>query len=284
LKTVLYGSLASAIAGSPTLVNSIAGRGHVYSSNRPLHRMLRPVLNLLFRIVDRIEAPTWIFENGDDMHYFEHRRLAARGKVALIESVGVDLDAFKPAPEPEGLPTIFFAGRMLWSKGVGDLLQIVKELKRQGVELKCVIAGEADLGNPDSIDRQTLDQWKRDGDVTWVGWQADTSIWYRRCNLFVYPTTYGEGVPTVLLEAAASGRAIVAANHPGCAAVVENGANGLLVPPGDVAGFAAAISQLLGDPDLRRKMGAQGRAIAVKRFSKESVNRRTAETYNLATV
>ncbi|MGH2582413.1 MAG: glycosyltransferase family 4 protein, partial [Anaerolineales bacterium] len=282
LKAVLYASLASFFAHTPRLVNSIAGRGHVYSSNKPLYVILRPVLNVLFWATDHILAPTWIFENQDDLEYFAKRKLTTRGKVHLIESVGVDLDLFKPAPEPQGVPTIFFAGRMLWSKGIGDLLEIVKTLKRQGVDVKCVLAGEVDPGNPDSIDTQTLEQWNRNSELTWVGWQRETSDWYQRSNLVVFPTKYGEGVPTVLLEAAASGRAIVAANHPGCAAVVEHGVNGLLVPPGDIPAFTAAVSLLLADPALRQKMGAAGRAIAEERFSKESVNRGTAETYNLA--
>ena len=121
--------------------------------------------------------------------------------------------------------------------------------------------------------------WNKGGLVNWVGWQKETATWYQRANLVVFPTTYGEGVPIVLLEAAASGRAIVTTDHPGCSAVVKDGKNGLLIPKDDVQALANAIARLLVDPGLRRHMGEAGRQIVETKFSIAAINEITLSAY-----
>ncbi len=279
LKAVVYGSFASWLAHGSVLVNSIAGRGLVYSSRKFLHVLLHHIINLSLFVIDRVAVSAWIFENRYDLDYFTNRKLIIRGKTHLIEGVGVDLEKFEVLPELDGTPTILYVGRFLWSKGVGLLVEAVRLLKGRGVELNCVLVGEPDKGNPDSVDEKTLRQWTKAGLVNWVGWQKETAAWYQKANLFVFPTTYGEGVPTVLLEAAASGRAIVTTDHPGCTEVVKEGENGTLIPAGDVLAFADAIARLLSDPDLRHRMGRAGRRLVEQRFLKPLINERTLAIY-----
>jgi glycosyltransferase involved in cell wall biosynthesis len=78
-------------------------------------------------------------------------------------------------------------------------------------------------------------------------------------------------VPKTLIEAAAAGRPIVATDVPGCRDVVQDGVNGLLVPPHDPPALAAALERLLRDPEQRRAMGARSREIAVEKFSDERI-------------
>ena len=89
----------------------------------------------------------------------------------------------------------------------------------------------------------------------------------------------GEGVPKVLMEAAACGRAIVTTDVPGCREIVEHGVNGLIVPPEDSPALAAGMEQLLNDPEARRQMGARSRQKAVEEFSEEVVIRQTLVLY-----
>jgi glycosyltransferase involved in cell wall biosynthesis len=151
----------------------------------------------------------WLFENATDLEYFKDRKLITNEKTFLVESVGLDLNKFPAVPEPTGTPTVLYAGRILWSKGVGVLVEAVRLLKSQGFDFNCILAGEPDKGSYDSVEEKTLLEWNKEGLVNWVGWQKETAAWYQHANLVVFPTAYGEGVPTVLLEAAASGRAIV---------------------------------------------------------------------------
>lgn len=279
LKAILYCCLAALFSGRTRLINSIAGRGHLYSSGNPIYALLSFVLNRLFRIIDRSLKPTWIFENQFDFNYFVERKLVSKVRAHLVEGVGVDTDLFPVVPEPTGIPQVLYAGRFLWSKGLGDLVEAIKAIKHQGIRVELTLVGRPDQGNPDTIGLRTLEEWKNEGLVNWVGWQEEPAVWYQRANIFAFPTKYGEGVPTVLLEAASSGRAVVTTNHPGCTAVVSQGVNGILVPPGDVQALAEAIISLVSDAKLRAKMGRAGRKRAEKHFSKASINQRTYNVY-----
>jgi len=91
----------------------------------------------------------------------------------------------------------------------------------------------------------------------------------------VLPSSYGEGLPKSLLEAASCGRPIVASDMPGCREVVVSGKTGFLVPPHDVDALAQAIATLARDPELRRRMGAAGRARIVAEFGEDAVAAQT---------
>jgi glycosyltransferase involved in cell wall biosynthesis len=101
---------------------------------------------------------------------------------------------------------------------------------------------------------------------------------FARSNLVCLPS-YLEGLPKVLIEAAACGRAIVTTDVPGCREVVRHGYNGLLVPPRNTEALARAISMLLKDSALRAQMGMRGRETAIEQFSEEKVIAATLSVY-----
>src|SRR5690606_13767951 len=119
--------------------------------------------------------------------------------------------------------------------------------------------------------------------VEWWGPRSDMPHVLSQAHIVCLPS-HGEGVPKVLLEAAAVGRPIVSTDVPGCREVVEAGVNGLLVPPKDAAALAVALRQLLEQPELRRRMGAASRAKAEAEFSVESVIRATIDLYGALTL
>jgi glycosyltransferase involved in cell wall biosynthesis len=101
---------------------------------------------------------------------------------------------------------------------------------------------------------------------------------YADCHVVTLPS-FGEGVPTVLLEAAACARPIVTTDVAGCRDVVENGVNGLVVPPNDAPALADALGKLINDPALRIKMGAMGRQRVLEKYTNTHVNAATLEVY-----
>ena len=100
-----------------------------------------------------------------------------------------------------------------------------------------------------------------------------------RAAIAVLPSTYGEGVPKALLEAAACARPIVASDVPGCREVVRPGETGILVPAHDPAALAEAIAALAGDAVRRRRLGQAGRALVERAFAEEIVARETLAIY-----
>ena len=94
------------------------------------------------------------------------------------------------------------------------------------------------------------------------------------------PSTYGEGVPKILLEGAASARPIVTTDIAGCREAVNHGVSGLLVPPHQPEALAAALRRLVDDPPLRATMGAQARRLAEAKFDDRATVSKTLQVYD----
>jgi glycosyltransferase involved in cell wall biosynthesis len=114
--------------------------------------------------------------------------------------------------------------------------------------------------------------------MTLVGRVPDTRCYYQAADLLVQPSR-SEGLSIVLLEGMASGLAIVATAVPGNLEVIESGVSGVLVPPAEPGPLAAAIQELLTDPERRRRLGAGARAAVLDRFRLEAVEERWANVY-----
>jgi glycosyltransferase involved in cell wall biosynthesis len=195
----------------------------------------------------------------------------------LIQGVGVDPIYFSPLPEPAGIPVIVLPARLLWDKGVGVLVDAAR-LLRQKANARVALVGEPDAGNPATVSSSTIQGWVQEGIIEWWGWQPDMRNVYTNSHIVTLPS-FGEGVPTVLLEAAACARPIVTTNVAGCRDVVEDGVNGLLVPPNDAPALADALGKLIDDPALRSRMGAMGRQRVLEKYTNAIVNTATLEVY-----
>jgi glycosyltransferase involved in cell wall biosynthesis len=277
-KSVIYGSLAARLAGVRAVVNSITGLGHIYQAESRKAYMLRRVVEPLYRLAFDLPRCAAIFENADDRAYFLNKRLVPEGRTWLVPGVGVDPQRFVPSPEPPGPPVILLAGRLLWDKGVGVLVEAARRLHSR-TPARVVLVGEPDLGNPSAVAPAMLAQWQEEGVVEWWGWRSDMPSVYSQCHVVVLPTAYGEGVPTALLEAAACGRPLVASDIPGCRAVVYEGVTGFLVPPNDPQALADALERLALDARLRSRMGNAARQLVLDQFTHEHVNAATLEVY-----
>jgi glycosyltransferase involved in cell wall biosynthesis len=275
IKPVLYGALAAKMSGVRHQLSSITGRGYAFLADEPKAKAIRPFVRQLYRLAFSTRGVRVIFENEEDRHFFVEGNFIKPDRTRLIEGVGVDTAIFTPAPEPEGIPVVGYVGRMLWDKGVGELVEAAR-LVRSSLPLKLFLVGEPDEGNPTSIDLEVVKSWAAEGFVEWVGFEENVKSVYDQCHIVALPS-YGEGVPTVLLEAAACGRAIVASDIPGCRAVVEDGVNGLLVPVGDTQALAEALRKLISNNELRRQMGTAGRERALRLFTKERINQETLD-------
>ncbi len=275
IKAVLYGSLAARLVKLPAVVRSITGRGYVFLGRDLRARLLKPLVKRTYRLM--LKAGATIFENQTDRQYFLDEALVHSEHSFVIEGVGVDTDYYSSLPEPEGMPTVLMAGRLLWDKGVGTFVEAARLLK-QKMDVRCILVGEADPGNPASIGINVVQNWVSENIVEWWGWQADMRAVFAAAHLVVLPSL-GEGIPTVLLEAASCGRPIVATDVPGCRDVVQDGVNGLLVPPNDPGALASAMLKLLLDRSLRGKMGEQGRLLVEQRFGDHHIIAQTLKLY-----
>lgn len=279
LKPILLGGLAARLAGISRVVLAIPGRGSVFSARGIRATLRRWAVLVLYRFAYQRAATRVIVQNVEDRDYFVSRRVFDPKDVRLIRGSGVDLRKFPQTPEPPGDVVIVFASRMLKEKGVENFVRAAKALLARGVRARCVLVGEPDEGNPHSHTREELLEWQASGAVEWWGFSSDIRAVFERCHIVCLPTYYGEGVPKVLIEAAASARPIVTTDIPGCRDIVRHGYNGLLVRQHDHEQLVAALARLITDPEERRAMGERGRRLAEEEFSIEKVVTETLDVY-----
>lgn len=277
IKPVLYGSYVARNSGIKATINSITGSGYVFMSRDLKAQMLKPFVREFYKIALNSQNCAVIFENPDDQADFIRHGLLKPDQAWLVRSVGVDVNAFTPKPEPSGAPVVTMASRMLWDKGVGVFIEAARLLKER-LPVRMVLVGRPDPGNPASVPAEQLNAWDTEGVVDWLGWQDNIAEIYANSNIVVLPSFF-EGLPVTLIEAAACGRALIASDIPGCREVVTPGVNGLLTSPGDPISLANAIEKMVLDPDLRRAMGIASRERAVNEFSTEVVNRQILKIY-----
>ena len=278
VKPVLYGTLAARSSGIRAIVNSITGLGYVFLSRGITARVLRLLLKPAYRFALADRRVHVIFENRGDRKFFIDRGLVQSDQQTLIEGVGVDLDRYRPVEEVPGVPLVIMASRMLWDKGVQEFVEAATLLRRKGTEARFALVGAPDLGNPASIPVGQIEGWAERGHVEWWGYRRHMPSVYDASHIVTLPSHF-EGLPTVLLEAAASGRALVATDIPGNREVVIDGKNGLLVPVGDAIALSKALERLISNTALRREMGMKGRELVERRFGQDKINARTIAVY-----
>ena len=281
IKCVVYGSLAARMAGIERRVNAVAGMGHVFSGDGWRSAFLRPVVRWLMKAALAGERSRLILQNEDDRASFCRAGLIHPRHVRLIRGSGVDTARFRPgkAPAQQRRPfRVLFAARLLRDKGIEELVDAARQLIGTGMEIELLVAGAPDPGNPSAVRPDALQAWRNERGLKLLGHVENMEHWLREVDVAVLPS-YREGAPRSLLEAAACGLALVATDVPGCREVVENGVNGILVPPRDADALATAIRWLRENPDARFRMGAAGREKVVKEFAEPLVLERTLDVY-----
>lgn len=279
LKPVMLGTLAAWLARVPAQVNAVAGLGWLFTSSSEAVRLIRPFFRwTLARLLDRPHGLT-IVQNPEDQALLERSGVSA-ARLRLIRGAGVDVQVFCPVMPPPPEPVcIVLASRMLWDKGVGEFVAAARRLTESGVNARFVLVGDPDLANPASVPESTLRSWHGQHGVEWWGRREDMPAVLRAAHIACLPSSYGEGLPKALLEAAACGLPIVTTDTPGCREVVRDGVNGLLVPVRDAAMLAAALKILIDDAELRHSMGEQSRRLAETEFGLETVIAQTLAVY-----
>jgi glycosyltransferase involved in cell wall biosynthesis len=281
IKPALYGSIAARRARIPVTVNNFAGLGFLFSDSRTA-ALLRPAVLPVLRVLSNRPSVYTVFENPYDRRHFVRRGLAPADRATAIIGTGIDTRQFAPSPNghaPDDAPVVLMAGRLLVNKGVREFVQAAQRLRARGVAARFWVAGVPDRGSPTCIPEDEIEAWRREGTVEFLGHQEDVAALLRQASIGVLPTSYQEGVPRFLLEAAATGLPLVATDIEGCRMVVRPGVNGLLVPPKDVAALAEALAQLLGDADLRVSLGRAGRDLVVREYAEERVMARYVALY-----
>jgi glycosyltransferase involved in cell wall biosynthesis len=270
IKPVIYGGLMARLSGVPAMVAAISGLGTVFVDRDRTRSWTRRTVEWLYKLALGHPNAKVIFQNPDDLAALTDKDLVSKEKTVLVRGSGVSLASCQMRPEPEGVPVVTFAARLLEDKGVREFVEAARVLTRRGITARFWLAGSLDPSNLTSVPEDVLSQWSKDGVVEVLGHQSDIPNLFANSNIVVLPS-YREGLPKALVEAAACGRAVVTTDVPGCRDAIEPETTGLLAPVRDPLGLADAIQFLIETPERRKQMGASGRALAEREFAIEKV-------------
>lgn len=268
---------------------TVTGLGWSFSTTDATGPMLRQGYGITQRALAR-HADCTVFQNPEDLQLFVEQGWIPASRARLIAGSGVDVARFRLDYTPTerthtraelgvtGRRVVLMVSRLIGLKGVDTFIDCAKELAETwtGEPVDFLLVGPAE---PSKRGVQAHDQDLGEVRFRWLGSRDDVESILSVTDVFCLPTRYREGIPRVLLEAGALGRALVATDVPGCRSVVQHGRTGLLVPPGSAPDLARAVSLLLQQPELAAALGQSAHDLITSEFSLEAVARQYHELF-----
>ena len=273
VKPNLYGSLAARILRIP-VINNVTGLGAVFEQGGALQAAVRLLYKIAFARVQRV-----FFQNPDDLGSFVRGGLVESRRAGLLPGSGVDLERFTPRPRDAGGDFIFlFIGRLLKAKGVEDLVRAAHVVKGKRPNIRVILLGKRDDNEHGAADPRLLEEAAAERWIELAGTTDDVRPFIAGSDCVVLPSFYREGTPRSLLEAAAMGKPLIAADSIGTREPVCDGENGFLCRPRDPDDLAAKMQAMLDlSAEARARMGAASRRIAQERFDERIVTQKYME-------
>jgi glycosyltransferase involved in cell wall biosynthesis len=290
-KPGVWARVAARLAGVPIIIGTLPGLGSLYTSDNLTARLIRFVYQPLQKLACYSSDLT-IFQNHDDVRQFVAAGIVSKQKTKVILGSGVSTNLFSPARvskiEQDQLRrelsldhnhiVVTMISRVIRSKGVLDFMAAAQNIASRYTNVRFLLIGTPDDESVDRLNSAELTRLKQA--VIWPGPRQDIPTVLAASDIFVLPSTYREGIPRVLLEAASTELPIITTNSPGCNEVVENDVNGFLVPVRDPDALSQAILRLIEQPELRQRFGRASRQRAVAHFDLSVIAAQTRSVYH----
>lgn len=279
MKTILWGTLAAKFSKVKGVVNAISGLGGFFAEDNK--GLLAKVMPMVLRFSHNRPNLLCIFQNDDDWGLYVKHGIIKHEQGRFIKGSGVSLTDFCYTPEPtDGKLKVILTARMIVEKGVFLLTEAAERLREKyGEKAEFLLIGGLD-DHPGAITKEQLDAVCDGKYIQWLGYRTDVRDLLKQCHIVAFPSYYMEGLPKSLIEADAIGRPVITSNSVGCKETVEDGVNGFLIQPKDVDALTEKLDLLLGNAELRQKMGKASRAYAEKYFDIEVVIERHLNIYD----
>lgn len=271
IKPNIYMGTACKAKGIPYVTN-VQGLGTAFE--KPV---LSSVVSVMYRSALR-KAKTAFFENEENAQFFLNKKIISHRQVSVLPGAGINLDEYPCVPMgDDGVCSFLFVGRIMKEKGVDEFFSAARTLKAEfGGEVAFDV-----VGFYEDAYKEQVDQLVADGIVRFHGFQTDVHPFYEAADCVVLPS-YHEGMSNVLLEGAATGRALITSDIPGCREAVEDGVSGYLCPAQDAEGLTQAMRDFAQQSfDRQVQMGQSGRALVERKFDKQLVVAKTLDGLGL---
>ena len=279
MKTILWGTLAAKFAKVNGVVNAVSGLGGFFAEDNT--SIMAKVMPKVLRYSHHGQNLLVIFQNHEDEAMYVKKDIIRNEQARFIKGSGVNLKEFSYTPEPESDKVkVILTARMIVEKGIFLLIEAAEKLRKE-YENKAefwLVGGLDD--HPGAITQEQLDAVCDGKYIKWLGYRTDVKELLQKSHIVAFPSYYMEGLPKSLIEACAIGRPIITTLSIGCKDTVDDGVNGFLIPAKDVDALIEKLRLLIGNADLRQKMGKAAREKAEREFSIDIVIEKHLCIYN----
>ncbi|MDB3950483.1 glycosyltransferase family 4 protein [Gammaproteobacteria bacterium] len=272
IKPILVLGIIARITSTP-FIGSVSGLGPAFIADSFLKKLRLKLILVTLKFICSRKETAIICQTDHDREVLIAHKLVLSEQILLINGSGVDIDKYTPSKKNiSAQKYILMSSRILLDKGVQDFcIAAGKVQKKFGREIKFKLSGPIDNLSPTGISKNEINQLADKYGVEYLGNRPDMPELLASALIFVLPSYYPEGLPKVLLEAAASGVPIITTDHPGCRDAIINRKTGLLVPIKDPDSLASAMRELLINNALLKNMGQNARSLAEISFKDSSV-------------
>ena len=277
LKPILYAIIANFFLKSNTrVICCVVGMGYVFI-NKNLFTKVYKNLFFFFLKVFVNDKVLFIFQNQDDLKFFQKKKILEKNKPKIIQGSGVCIKTFVEGQKKKVYDLIFHS-RIIGDKGIKEIIGALEILRKKNIHLKTLILGDPDEKNRSSITIDQLNFWVKEKFIIWKPKVSNVIPFLQKSKISILPS-YREGLPKGLLEAASCKLPIISTNVPGCREICINNFNGFLVEPRDAISLAKSIEKLAFDKRLQKKFGTNSRKLVKEKFSADIISKNFLNVY-----
>ena len=267
IKPILFLGIVCLILRIP-FIASISGLGPGFSPASFEGKVRLLIIKSLYWLIFLPKKTKVICQSLNDADVLINAGLVSAEKITMVPGSGVDLEEYLPRKcLGSDVTSVLMASRLLAEKGVREFCVAAGTItKKYDFNVYFSLAGPVDYDSPSSMSEEQVIEMCKSNNVQFLGNRSDLKDILAMTDIFVLPSYYAEGLPKVLLEAAACGCAVITTDHPGCRDAIVSGSTGVLIPIKDSTALENAFQSLLSDPELVVSMGQAGRKIAEQRY------------------
>ena len=276
--------MAARLAKIPHIIGMLEGLGYTFTEQPQGQTVKTKIIKNIQVLLYKLAFPClqqMIFLNPDDKKDLMDTYHLSVPKVHILGGIGLDLDRFSYLPAKIEPIKFLFIGRLLKEKGVFELIEAIRLVKRKYPSAHFTILGAIDHENLGALKQEILDQLLQENLFEYPGHVSNIQDWIKDTSVFILPS-YREGVPRSTQEAMAIGRPIITTDAPGCRETVIDGVNGFLVPKWNIQALADKILYFIEHPEQVNVMGMKSRQIAQEKFDVNRVNEKLFEIMGLS--
>ncbi len=272
---ILLATINRKFLSSFKVIISFSGLGYFAINKNFFTFLFNKIFYFLLKKLFLLDNVKVIYQNKDDLYLINKKIKLDNYPFIIIKGSGVDLEEFNYSSIKRKNTIVFtLISRILRDKGIAEFFEATKLLNniktKNNKKIIFNLIGDYDFNNPTSLKEKDVNNWSKLDNNFYLGFKNDIKESIEKSDVIILPS-YREGMPKILLEASAVGRAIITTNVPGCRDCVIDNFNGKLIEPRSSESLKKAILFFINNINEINIMGLNSRKIAEKEYSLEGV-------------